>query len=66
MNKMQLEGKWNQIKGAVKQKYGSIVNDDKAFSEGKMDEIIGKIQEKTGRKKEEIEQEFVDWKEENY
>ncbi len=64
MDKLQLEGKWNRIKGTVKQKYGDIVNDDKIFAEGKLDEIVGKIQEKTGRKREEIQKEIEDWKEE--
>lgn len=63
MDKLQLEGKWNRIKGTVKQKYGDIVNDDKIFAEGKLDEIIGKIQEKTGRKREEIQKEIEDWRE---
>ncbi|HLW40940.1 MAG TPA: CsbD family protein [Flavobacterium sp.] len=63
MNKLELEGKWNQIKGAVKQKYGEWFDNDKVFTEGKLEEYIGKIQEKTGRTKEDIEQEIRDWKE---
>lgn len=63
MNRLELEGKWNKIKGAVKQKYGEWFDDDSAFAEGKMDQYIGKIQEKTGRTKEDIEQELRDWKE---
>ncbi|SEH79748.1 Uncharacterized conserved protein YjbJ, UPF0337 family [Paenimyroides aquimaris] len=62
MDRLELEGKWNRIKGAVKQKYGEWFDDDKAFAEGKLDEYIGKIQEKTGRTKEDIEQELKDWK----
>lgn len=64
MNKVELEGKWNRVKGAVKQKYGEWFDDDKAFAEGKFDEIVGKIQEKTGRAKEDIENEIAHWKEE--
>ena len=65
MNRLELEGKWNKIKGSVKQKYGEWFDDDKAFAEGKFDEYVGRIQEKTGRTKEDIEQEIRDWKEED-
>ncbi len=65
MDKLELEGKWNRIKGAVKQKYGDWFDDDKVFAEGKYDEVVGKIQEKTGKSREEIENTIKDWKEEN-
>lgn len=61
MDRLELEGKWNQIKGAFKQKYGEWFNDDEAFADGKFDEVIGKIQEKSGRTREQIEQEIRDW-----
>lgn len=64
MDKLTLEGKWNKIKGAVKQKYGEIFNNDEAVADGKLDEVIGKIQEKTGRTREDIEKEFSEWKDE--
>lgn len=63
MDKLELEGKWNRIKGAVKQKYGEWLDDDQAYAEGKWDEVVGKIQEKTGRTKEDIEKVIEDWKE---
>jgi len=65
MDKLELEGKWNRIKGAVKQKYGDWFDDDQAYAEGKWDEVVGKIQEKSGRTKEDIEKEIEDWKEEH-
>ena len=65
MDKLELEGKWNRIKGAVKQKYGDWFDDDKVFAEGKYDEVVGKIQEKTGKSREEIESTIKDWKEDN-
>ena len=58
MNTQQLEGKWNQIKGKVKQKYGDLTDNDLTYAEGKFDEMIGKIQEKTGKTKEQLEEEF--------
>jgi len=63
MDKLELEGKWNRIKGAVKQKYGEWFDDDQAYAEGKFDELVGKMQEKSGKTKEEIEKEIANWKE---
>ncbi|MBF0597615.1 CsbD family protein [Faecalibacter rhinopitheci] len=65
MENLELEGKWNRVKGAVKQKYGEWFDDDKVFAEGKWDEIVGKIQEKSGRTKEDLEKEISEWKEDN-
>ena len=65
MDKLELEGKWNRIKGAVKQKYGDWFDDDKVYAEGKYDEVVGKIKEKTGKSREEIESTIKDWKEDN-
>lgn len=64
MNKQELEGKWNQVKGAVKQKYGEWFDNDEALMEGKFDEVVGKIQEKSGKTREAIEKEIRDWKSE--
>lgn len=61
MDKLQLEGKWNQIKGSVKQKFGDWFDDDDTFLNGKFDDIVGKIQEKTGKTIEEIESTIRDW-----
>ena len=61
MNKEQLEGKWNQVKGEFKQKYGNVTDDDTTFAEGKFDEMLGRLQEKTGKKKEEIRKEIETW-----
>lgn len=63
MDKLELEGKWNRIKGSVKQKYGEWFDDEKTFAEGKFDEMVGKMQEKSGRTKEQIEEEIRNWKE---
>lgn len=64
MNTLELEGKWKRIKGAVKQKYGAWFDDEKVFAEGKFDEIVGKMQEKSGKTKAEIEDFIRNWKEE--
>lgn len=54
-----LTGNWNQVKGKLKQKYGQLTDDDLKYSEGKEDELIGRIQEKTGESKERIKS-FID------
>jgi uncharacterized protein YjbJ (UPF0337 family) len=61
MDKLELEGKWNQIKGSVKQKFGDWFDDDDSSVEGKFDEIVGKIQEKTGKTIDEIEDTIRNW-----
>ena len=58
MNNDQLEGKWKQVKGKFKQKYGDITDDDLTYSEGKFDELLVQLQEKTGKKKEELKEEI--------
>jgi len=50
--KLQLKGSWNEVKGMLKQKYGKLTDDDLAFSEGKEDELLGRLQQKLGRTKE--------------
>lgn len=61
MNKDQLEGKWSQVKGNFKQKYGKLTDQDLTFAEGKFDEMQGRLQEKTGKKKEELKKEIENW-----
>ncbi len=54
MNEEQFKGTWNVAKGKLKQKYGSLTDDDLTYSEGKSDELLGRIQEKTGESKEKL------------
>ena len=56
--KDQLKGNWNQIKGKLKQQYGNLTDDDLTYVEGKEDELIGRIQKKTGKAKKEIQSWF--------
>lgn len=58
MNSDQVEGKWKQIKGQFKQKYGKLTDDDVTYSEGKFDEMLGNLQEKTGKTKEQLKDEI--------
>lgn len=54
-----VSGNWNRIVGAVKKNFGQITNDDLQRVEGSVDQLVGLIQTKTGRSREQIEQ-FLD------
>lgn len=58
MNSTEMEGKWKQVKGKFKQKYGDVTDDDVQYSEGKFDEMLGRLQEKTGKSKEALKDEI--------
>lgn len=58
MNEQEFKGKWNQAKGEMKQKYADLTDDDLTYAEGKSDELLGKLQEKTGKTKEELKNEI--------
>lgn len=62
MNTTELKGKWNEIKGKLKQKYADLTDDDLLFDEGKEDEMYGKVQQKVGATKEEVEKMFNELK----
>ncbi len=49
-----VKGNWNIVKGNLKQKWADLTDDDLLYEEGKDDELIGKIQKKTGEAKEQI------------
>jgi uncharacterized protein YjbJ (UPF0337 family) len=54
MNTTEIKGNWKNIQGKLKQKYATLTDDDLLFTEGKEDELIGKLQEKLGKTKEEV------------
>ncbi|MGI4728952.1 MAG: CsbD family protein [Janthinobacterium lividum] len=51
---LDLKGDWNQLKGKVKQAYGELTDDDLTHEEGKDDELLGKLQTKTGKTRDEV------------
>lgn len=53
MEKYQMKGNWNELKGKLKQKFAVLTDNDLMFEEGKEDEALGKIQQKLGKTKEE-------------
>ena len=54
MDKLELNGNWNQWKGKLKEKYGQLTDDDLTYEEGKDDQWWGRIQKKTGKTKDEL------------
>jgi len=54
MNTTQLNGNWNEQKGKLKQKFALLMDDDLIFAEGKKEEMLGKLQIKLGKSKEEL------------
>ena len=56
--KLQMKGNWNEIKGKLKQKYGQLTDDDLTFAEGKDEELLGRLQTRLGRTKDELRSEI--------
>lgn len=54
MNTTEIKGNWKQLVGKLKQKYANLTDDDLKFAEGKEEEMLGKIQVKLGKSKEEL------------
>jgi uncharacterized protein YjbJ (UPF0337 family) len=55
MNKTEVKGNWNEQKGRLKQKFAVLTDNDLMFAEGKKDEMLGKLQIKLGKSKEELQ-----------
>jgi uncharacterized protein YjbJ (UPF0337 family) len=53
-NITELKGSWNETKGKLKQKFAILTDSDVLFIEGKQDEMLGRLQIKLGKSKEEI------------
>jgi uncharacterized protein YjbJ (UPF0337 family) len=55
MNTLEMKGNWNITKGKLKQKWGNLTDDDLDVASGDRDELIGRIQKRTGERREAIE-----------
>jgi len=55
MNKLEIKGDWNIIKGNLKQKWAKLTDDDLQLIDGKQDELLGRIQKRTGESREAVE-----------
>jgi uncharacterized protein YjbJ (UPF0337 family) len=56
--KLQMKGSWNELKGKLKQKYGQLTDQDLMFAEGKEDELLGRLQKRLGRTKDQLRAEI--------
>ena len=54
MNKLEAKGDWNITKGKLKQKWAKLTDDDLQFVEGQHDELVGRIQKRTGETREAV------------
>lgn len=55
MNKLEIKGDWNITKGKLKQKWAKLTDDDLQYAEGKHDELLGRIQKRTGETREAVQ-----------
>lgn len=61
MNWTQIEGKWDQMKGAARKQWGKLTDDDLTEARGDRDMLAGKLKERYGIAKEEAERQIDDW-----
>jgi uncharacterized protein YjbJ (UPF0337 family) len=55
MNTLEIKGDWNITKGKLKQKWAKLTDDDLRYVDGKQDELLGRIQKRTGETREAVE-----------
>jgi uncharacterized protein YjbJ (UPF0337 family) len=61
MNWNEVEGKWKQMKGSVREKWGKLTDDDLQMIGGKRDQFIGKLQERYGMSQEQANKDLDGW-----
>lgn len=57
---LKLKGTWNELKGKLKQQYADLTDDDLTYAEGKEEELLGRLQKKTGRAKDELKKDLFE------
>ena len=60
INAQELQGQWNSLKGQVKQRWGQLTDDDLQMQGGNVDQLVGKIQQRTGETRESVERFLTD------
>ena len=61
MNWDRIEGNWKQFRGEAQAQWGKLTNDDMDVVEGKRDKLVGKIQERYGKERDEAERDVDNW-----
>lgn len=61
MNWDRVEGNWKQIRGQIRERWGRLTDDDIDRIAGKRDDLVGRLQELYGIKKEEVERQISEW-----
>ncbi|MCW3784891.1 CsbD family protein [Plebeiibacterium sediminum] len=54
MDKLEIKGNWNELKGKLKEKYGEFTEDELTYTEGIEDQILGRLQKRTGKARSEL------------
>ena len=60
MNTQQMKGNWNMVKGKLKQRWANLTDNDLQYVEGKEQELMGRIQKRTGETREAVEKALDD------
>ncbi len=55
MNEQTFKGHWNEVKGKIREKWGTLTDDDVNRTEGNLEKVMGMLQRKTGESREQIE-----------
>jgi len=61
MNEQTMKGQWNQLKGELRKQWGKLTDDDVDVINGEYDKLVGRIQERYGRSREEAKREVDDY-----
>lgn len=58
--KLRLQGRWDELRGRIKEAWGSLTDDDLDRTEGRWDQLVGTIERKTGERMEDIERRLAE------
>ena len=61
INRNVSKAKWKQVKGSVKERWGKLTDNDITVMNGEIDQLVGKIQERYGLAKEQVEDDVREW-----
>jgi len=60
INAQELQGQWNKLRGQVKERWGQLTDDDLQMQGGNVDQLVGRIQQRTGESREAVEKFLTD------